>query len=803
MTTNQDPFGALAPGKPIWPAQWIARDDGAPSPHVTLYALAFSIDEPWTGRLHASGDEWFELFLDGEMLLRGPGISSPRRWLYGSAGCALSPGPHTLVARVFAPGQDLRPEPVMSVCPGFLCCTGPDDKLLPRLATGVAPWKWRDATAGWTFRPPGICDQHATACGPFVRELPAAGDWAPRFSDGAEWSSGLKLRPARIGGREVTDGVLFPNAAQPPTGKSLDGLKIRRVDEATWHEPYGADSADAVLAPWREWVAGGTAEIPAGQRRRVLIDADDYLVGFAHLRVAAANGACIAMTWTERLMACVENGKCWGGEIPRGRIDGLFVVGPRDEWHVTEAGEWGITTPWKRCGRYLEIVFAAGAEGPLRIGGFRIEDALAPSPLMPPFACDNPLVEGIQPSCRRVLETGLSSAFCDCPYYEQVQWVGDMYPILLCHLAAGRDEAVYRQALQMVADGVQGQNPTQARFPIRPEQGNSVILSFSLWYVAMAHDYALWRGHRDFVRSLMPALRRNVDLFLARRLDDGFCATPPGWNYFDWASGWQNGSPPSDARGVSGLLNLLIAHACRKLAALETWLGEPELAARWRRIAGEVADACHAALWDAARGCYRDAPGLDSWSEHVQALAMLDPAMPAARETGILAALAESETKDFCTRPGKLVALKPFFSHHLFEALVRRGRIDALWRRLAAWQCLIDLDFRTTPESMPGTRSDCHGWSAHPLFHAIASFAGIRPASFGFESVIIRPQLGPITKLDLVVCSPRGEIAANFHTQGGNRILELSLPDGLRGRAELPDGSAHELKARNTFSWRL
>ena len=69
-----------------------------------------------------------------------------------------------------------------------------------------------------------------------------------------------------------------------------------------------------------------------------------------------------------------------------------------------------------------------------------------------------------------------------------------------------------------------------------------------------------------------------------------------------------------------------------------------------------------------------------------------------------------------------------------------RGDCD----RMELWFNLIEQGFKTTPEAPEPTRSDCHGWGAHPLYHDFASLLGIdgknrRPAAFGFERVEIAP----------------------------------------------------------------
>lgn len=776
-----------------WPAKIIHRGDDADTPQVTLYRLQFRLDDAQTLRLHVSADEWFDMFCDGAFLLRGPQISCPSRWHYDTVDIPLEAGAHVLLSRVFALGKELRPQPVMSLSPGWLCCPDPESPLLETLATGLGNWEWQDAGEGWTFHKGGITNQYATAFGPVTQHQTPLHNWPPEgVAD--RWSTEFAIREAPVGVRSSSDGRLFPGQARPASRNPLRSGKIRHVSHGDCLELYTGEGSSEQQQQAERFLEGGELTIAAGDRRRVLIDFDDYVMAFVRLTAKGSSGARISLTWTERLMATLENKECWATHWSRSRIDNLYVIGPRDQWELEGAGSTRISLPWKRCGRYLELVAQAG-DAPLTLQSFLVEDNLPASPLLAEFSCDHQLLQDLQPICRRTLEVGLESSFCDCPYYEQVQWVGDLYPILLCHLAAGGDEAVYRQALQLVAESVIGSRPTQARFPHAAT--NCVIPSFCLWFASAVHDYALWRGHAGFVRQMMPTIRRNVETFLALRNFRGLCAGVPGWNYFDWAPGWLRGMPPINEHGESGTFNLLVAVVCHQLSALEEWMQEPELAARWSRCSAEIFETCQNHLWQEERGLFADAPGATSFSEHSQALALLHPDLPEEKRKRLLDALAQNSAAQADPQSqAELAPVQPFFSHHLFQALAQNQRIDLLFDRLKLWQCLVDWDFKTTPETMPGTRSDSHGWSSHPLYHSFASVAGIRPDSFGFGSVVIRPQLGPLTKCQARMWTPHGFIELRISRDNGQLHITGCLPEGLPGRLELPAKSSQSISGQ-------
>ena len=113
---------------------------------------------------------------------------------------------------------------------------------------------------------------------------------------------------------------------------------------------------------------------------------------------------------------------------------------------------------------------------------------------------------------------------------------------------------------------------------------------------------------------------------------------------------------------------------------------------------------------------------------------------------------------------------------------------DLVIDRLRGWRAMPDLGFHTTPEQPEPSRSDCHAWGAHPLFHMHASLAGVRPDAPGFASVRIAPCPGSLRRIDARTPHPKGTIhtALRFDDHGGG-TADITLPPDVPGRFRWAD----------------
>ena len=261
----------------------------------------------------------------------------------------------------------------------------------------------------------------------------------------------------------------------------------------------------------------------------------------------------------------------------------------------------------------------------------------------------------------------------------------------------------------------------------------------------------------------MPGVRAVLDAHRAALDDDGLLHSLDGWNFTDWVDGWKSGSPPEGDWGVSGMLNFQLAHVAELAATVEGWLGEGELAARHRRLADRVRTATEQRFWSAERGMYADDPAHRHWSEHTNSLALLAGA--AHGPEALLRAL-DTENASQAT---------VYFSHYLFEALGRIGRVDVLRDRLSLWSGLRELGLRTVVEQPEPTRSDCHAWGAHPIFHLFATVLGVRPTAPGMAEVSVNPQLGGLEWAEGTLRTPHGPLTVRADSTG----VAVDLPGGI------------------------
>ncbi len=79
------------------------------------------------------------------------------------------------------------------------------------------------------------------------------------------------------------------------------------------------------------------------------------------------------------------------------------------------------------------------------------------------------------------------------------------------------------------------------------------------------------------------------------------------------------------------------------------------------------------------------------------------------------------------------------------------------------------------------SRSDCHAWGAHPIYHYFASVLGIRPGGFRFQAVDIRPQLGELEHAKGRMPQPNGWIEVDLARDGDRISRSITLPDDTTG----------------------
>jgi hypothetical protein len=236
-------------------------------------------------------------------------------------------------------------------------------------------------------------------------------------------------------------------------------------------------------------------------------------------------------------------------------------------------------------------------------------------------------------------------------------------------------------------------------------------------------------------------------------------------------------------------MNWQLVWALVQAADLEASLGEPELARLWRRRAKALARRAVACFWDESRGLLAEDEARRHFAEHSQALALLSGLLEEPQRTRVGQGLLDD--------PGLLPATY-YFSHYLFEAYRLLGRVDKLQERLVQWNALSELGLKTTVEKPEPTRSDCHGWSAHPLYHYFTTILGGRPGEPGCRTVTIRPQLGGLAWARGALVHPLGEIVVDFQAGDDGLRARVTLPDGLTGVLHL-GGRAIPLAAGETM----
>lgn len=762
---DQPPFPGIPlsperPWEPVheWPAFWIQPPVEWRKPWVVAFSCDFTLAAGCSERLHVSADERYELYLDGKLIGRGSERGDLRIWHYETYALELSAGAHTLTARVWALGATLAPWAQLSVEAGFFC-SPETPALVEKLATGVADWRVLQLDA-YAFTDQRPAAGTGMGVGPAERFDGARIPWGWERGEGGAGQPAIK----GVGGNHG-----FSYYSTRPT-HWLRPASLPPPHDARWRQFRLVAGQAEIGAEWESLLTRDCPlTVPAHSTRVVLIDLVDYLCAYPELHWSGGAGARFALGWSETLRDPVT------GEKKRGDVTAHDVfVGALDE--VISAGGTGRwwRPIWWRCGRFIKIEIET-ADEPFVLERLVFNEtryAFAPE-----SRWDAPgELATLFPVCVRTLQMCLHETYMDCPYYEQLMYAGDTRLQCLLTYVLGTEQRMPRKCIELFdSSRINGSGLTAA---VHPSNGAQIIGPFSLWWIAMVYDYARWRDDLPFVRARLPGVRAVLDQFLATIDEAGLLRTPDGWNFVDWAflpGGIPAGGEPG---GATAVIQTQLVLALQQTAEMETHAGEPELATRYQRHAERLGASLISVFWDDVRGLLADDIAHTTYSEHAQCLGIitgvLTPNKAQRAWTGMLAA------------NSTLTRVSVYFGHYFFETCFLMNRPDVFIDRLGPWhQCLRD-GFKTLPERFGKTRSDCHAWSAHPLYHYFSGVVGIRPGGFGFKSVEIVPQLGPLPHASATLAHARGAIRVELNQTPSSLSVVIELPASLEGVLVLP-----------------
>ena len=363
--------------------------------------------------------------------------------------------------------------------------------------------------------------------------------------------------------------------------------------------------------------------------------------------------------------------------------------------------------------------------------------------------------------------------YMDCPYYEQLQFIMDTRLQMLFTYAVSRDARLAKKALLDFHCGMRPEGLLPGKTPTAYCQ---VISTFSLHYAYALWEYVEHTGDLALGRCYRTDIDRILDYYESKRDETGLVGKITPWAFMDWQDDWKDlsGVSPAYFEGSSTIINLMYAWALACGAKLYEATGRPGTAMEYRKRRAEILEKVRALCFSEEAGMLREGPNCRQFTRHAQAWAVINGLFdPAQSRTALKNALA-------CP-PCSFAA-----SYEWFRALEQAGMEDEMRQSLDAWIGLIDRGNTTCPEEPRHPRSECHAWSALPLYELTRTMAGVRPEG---HRVVIMPHLYDLDDLSGTAITPSGPVHYCYQKcANGQWRYEVQLPENTEGLFITPSG---------------
>jgi hypothetical protein len=521
-----------------------------------------------------------------------------------------------------------------------------------------------------------------------------------------------------------------------------------------------------------------TITFPPQRKDTLLLDQTFLTTGYPELRTSRGKGATITLKYAEALYQPAEWVRDKGN---RNEVAGKRFVGYFDQF-LPDGGTDRLFRPlYWRTWRYLQLIVETGDE-PLDLLDITGEYCAYPFTSNSSFAADQPWLQQAVEVGDRTARLCANENYMDCPYYEQLQYAGDVRIQCLVAYYNYTDDRLARQAIRAMYHSQIPEGLTASRFPSQPFQ---LIPTYSLYWIGMVYDFWMYRNDPAFVQEMLRGTRGVLDYYQAHCQPDGTARNIPWWNFFDWSPTFTRGVPDFGPDGRSAHMDLLHLHALQMAAEMEDQLGMKPLAHVYRERAAMLMQSIRRLYWDESRGLFADVSTKDKFSQHVNAMAVLTGAADAALWAPMMRNTLQGDDMALCTI---------YFKYYLYLAGAKAGLANEYLNWLEEWRTQLTFGLTTWAEKPEPSRSDCHAWGCSPSIELFRTVLGVDSHSPNYRTVRIAPALGSLRKTSGTMNHPDGTIGVSYQRTGKTLQVSIELPPTITGVFEW-EGKTYPLQA--------
>lgn len=506
-----------------------------------------------------------------------------------------------------------------------------------------------------------------------------------------------------------------------------------------------------------------------------ILDAGELTTGFPCLKIRGGKGSKIELTYAE----------CFSFYNPDRRLEKRIrddssgiIIGDTDTFYPSGKDDY-YEPFWFRTFRFIKVDIEVG-DSPLLIDKIWFREIEYPIKIEGRFRCSDEEIDKVWNVSIRTLKRCMHETYEDCPYYEQMQYTMDSMLEALYTYQISRDYSLARKAIYDFHSSLLPSGLLQSRYPSVAPQ---VIPVFSLYWIIMLRDYVLYTGEIDLIKRYRPTID-SILIWFERHLNDKNLVDKIGyWPYIDWVDGWEWGMPSSFISDVPIIYSLIYSYTLKVASNLMLMIGCRGLFKEYKIRSMLIDKAIKKLCWDENLKLFKDAPKTNQFSQHCQIWAILNE-------------IVKSDNAKECLKNAlsreDISKVSISYSFFLFRALDKTG----LYNRYAPfildmWKNLLAFNVTTFPEVFKNPRSECHGWSAVPIYEFVASILGIRPSEPGFRKVDIKPHPLNLEWAEGVIPTVRGDISLRWERDSSSFIIYVSSRKDIKLRLILSSIELH------------